>query len=551
MSLPTPYGTSNKETAPLLKGIPPPRTLNQGEYICYRIFVDWRIAYEGPELPLIGFPETIVFIYARHRDRIRCFFSLRSWRRGVCDVVWQSIALPMFPLVKSGRVKVVIPGIHPGSGSKQAVPAEMRNARRRVQTFRNGRLPHTKNFSKSSLPRPSSESSSTSDIDAVEGNNGGYFFSSTPSSYISHTRSWTGTRTPNFGKLKKSQLPVNPHTVVIRNTVDSIGAFLNFIPSTGIYFNRFRRFSSQYGNPPGIVAHLSSAEFDSLRRLIERANGGITSNIAQDFAQFGQTTKLIADTAKRLVKAGVALKKGNIPGAVQALWSGHTPRFHGKGPSFSKSFANNWLELQYGWKPLIQDVRDSMEALKRLNNASSPSVLRVTSSATKESESSIPIMSGGSPATKIGEHKLVIRTRCHFSLRFKIDDKLKVFLNQTGFTNPINLLWEILPFSFVADWFIPIGPYLETLSSFDGLSFLDGSKTLFTRGTELSGVDGSWTASGQNFEDHGRFRRQTILLDRVKLTAFPSAKIPSVVKNGLKSVTHAANAVALLRAFFR
>jgi len=501
-------------------------------------------------MPIQGFPETKVIVYARHRDRIRSYFTLENWRRDRADIVWQSIALPVFVVQMGVRYKVVIPGIKPKTTGKQVIPAAVQIARRRVDAIRKNRIPHSKTFPKSSTARPSSESIQQPDSDIVEGNNGGYFLNTTPSSYTRYTRTWTGVRTPNFGKLKRSQLPVNPHTVTITETLDSPGARLNFVPATGIYFNRFRRFTSDYPAPPGI-AHNAYAEFKALRKLIERAESGIEGNIAQDIAQIGQTTRLITSTCKRLVKSITALKKGNIPGAIEALWSGHMPRLRGRGPALGKSLANNWLELQYGWKPLIQDVKASMDALKRLNDASSPLVRRVTGSAKVQSSSETAIISTVGTGNRIGTHYVDSFTKVKFVLRYKIDDRFKAFLAQTGFTNPINLVWEIVPFTFVVDWFIPIGPYLETLSSWDGLVFLDGSKTTFTRGTALSAVDASETFSGQQWEHHGRFRRQTILLNRVKLNTFPTTKMPSGFKNGLASVTHATNALALLRAAFK
>lgn len=550
MSLPTPYGNANPEIIPLLRGVPKPRTIFYDEYVQYRIFVDKRLVYEGPVTPVKGFPETKVIVEARHRDRIRSYFTYESWRRDRTDIVWQSIALPVFDVQKGVRYKVVIPGVKTRANGKQVVPAAIVIARRRVDARRKNRVPHDRKFPKSSSVRPATETKVTSCTSIVEGNNGGYFLTTTPDSYVGYSRSWTGTRTPSFGKLKKQQLPVNPHTVVIVETIDSPGARLNYVPSTGIYFNRFRRFTSDYSAPPDIT-HNAYAEFKALRRLIEHAESDIEGNIAQDIVQIGQTTRLITDTCKRLVKSIIALKNGNIPGAIHALWSGHMPRFNGKGPSISKALAQNWLELQYGWKPLIQDVRASMEALKRLNDSSSPLVRRVTASAKVRTNSETPIISTTGSGNRVGTTNVDTFTTTKFVLRYKIDDKLKAFLAQTGFTNPINLVWEILPFSFVVDWFIPIGPYLETLSSWDGLVFLDGSKTRFTRGTVLSVVDATETFLGQNWEHHARYRRQTILLNRERLTTFPTTKIPSELKNGLASVTHATNALALLRAAFR
>lgn len=550
MSLPTPYGNANKEISPLLKGVPSPRTPHTSEFICYSIFVDKRQVYLGPVLPLLGFPETKVFVYARSRDRIRCFFTFESWRRDKSDVIWTSISLPIFTVQKNVRYKVVIPGVKSGMAGKSLVPMEVRNARRRVNTIRKDRILVRDPFSRSSTMRPAFESATETIPNVSEGNNGGYFLNTSTATYVKYSRSWSGVRTPGFGALKKSQLPVNPHSVTIMETINGPVARLSFIPSTGIYFNQFTTYTALYPTPPGI-SHNTYAEFKALRKLIERAESGIEANIAQDFAQIGQTTRLIANTCKRLTKAVTALKHGNIPNAIDSLWRGHSPRFNGKGPSMSKSLAQNWLELQYGWKPLLQDIKGAMDALKRLQDTSGPLVHRVTATAQVKSNSDSPIISNTGTNGRIGTHSVNSTTTVKYVLRYKIEDRFKAFLAQTGFTNPINLVWEVIPFSFVVDWFIPIGPYLETLSSWDGLVFMDGSKTTFTRGSVFSAVSATETFSGINYEHRGSFRRQYVLLDRVKLNTFPTTKLPTSFKNGLASVTHATNALALLRAAFK
>lgn len=47
---------------------------------------------------------------------------------------------------------------------------------------------------------------------------------------------------------------------------------------------------------------------------------------------------------------------------------------------------------------------------------------------------------------------------------------------QTGFgvTDPLLLAWELTPFSFVFDWFIDVGSWLEAMSSLNGWNVLTG-----------------------------------------------------------------------------
>jgi hypothetical protein len=147
------------------------------------------------------------------------------------------------------------------------------------------------------------------------------------------------------------------------------------------------------------------------------------------------------------------------------------------------------------------------------------------------------------------------QTRVKMAISYVIASPLQSFLGQTGFTNPINLLWEILPFSFVVDWFTGIGPYLESLSAWDGLVFRDGSETKFTRQIAVMAMDYRWTPSASESDlveecDKGTYRRTGLLLDRSRLTSFPRQNYVPTFRNGLASITHATNAIALVKSVF-
>jgi hypothetical protein len=42
------------------------------------------------------------------------------------------------------------------------------------------------------------------------------------------------------------------------------------------------------------------------------------------------------------------------------------------------------------------------------------------------------------------------------------------------FGNVWQLAWELIPLSFVVDWFLPVGKYLDSLNATKGITFLDG-----------------------------------------------------------------------------
>lgn len=51
-------------------------------------------------------------------------------------------------------------------------------------------------------------------------------------------------------------------------------------------------------------------------------------------------------------------------------------------------------------------------------------------------------------------------------------------MQQLGFANPVGLAWELIPYSFVVDWALNIGSYLDLQTSLWGLKVLDAGYSL-------------------------------------------------------------------------
>jgi hypothetical protein len=283
-------------------------------------------------------------------------------------------------------------------------------------------------------------------------------------------------------------------------------------------------------------------------------NSAIEGNLAQDAAQLGYTARLIESSARRIAKSMTALRRKRFGEAIDALWSGsaRSPRYRSASPSFTGSLANNWLELQYGWKPLLMDIDGAMRSLASFYQLGEHITRTVSASAKKETILRAPIMDDAIHLTTVGSSETRTTTRVRIMLRYQIDSRLKAFLAQTGFTNPVNLIWEVLPYSFVLDWFLPIGNWLQTLSSFDGLVFVDGCKTSFTRQNYIGVVNYTGTyapySPWQDISVYGSYARERIVLNRDKLTSFPSPNKPAFKSPW--STTHALNALALAKAAF-
>jgi hypothetical protein len=348
--------------------------------------------------------------------------------------------------------------------------------------------------------------------------------------------------------MKKKRLPINPHHVLIWEQSEP-SQYYSRVHKTDIHdSNWFVEFFGDPGtlNLPGSISHDESARFQAIRRIIDRTENGIEGNVAQDIVQLNQVVRTMQDPIDRITRAVKHIRGKNIPGAVDVLWNGRPPKYRkGNKPHAERPLADNWLAMQYGWKPLLQDVHGATESLARFNFADY-SVRQVKASGKSKAVTRTPIVSYTDH--EAGVVHTVVTSRCKIGLRYTLDNRLTSFLQQTGFTNPINLFWEVLPYSFVVDWFLPIGPYLETLSAWDGLVFLDGFQTQFTRKVHQAVVGGSWVSGNYVHTVSGDYEAEGILLDRIKLTSFPSAVFPSF-KNPI-STEHVLNSLALMVSAF-
>lgn len=62
-------------------------------------------------------------------------------------------------------------------------------------------------------------------------------------------------------------------------------------------------------------------------------------------------------------------------------------------------------------------------------------------------------------------------TKCEKRIKFhyRVDNEILRTLSQLSLTNPLEVAWELVPFSFVVDWMLPIGDYLSNMSALHGI----------------------------------------------------------------------------------
>lgn len=219
-------------------------------------------------------------------------------------------------------------------------------------------------------------------------------------------------------------------------------------------------------------------------------------------------------------------------------------RFDGKFPS-AKELGSKWLEYQYGWKPIIQDIYDTSALLLRPVQERNTTI-KVRKSIQDSRTDVYPTAYGGKSTTVS-----TLIERCELSVTVSPALNGVQSLSKWSSLNPISIAWETLPYSFVVDWALDIGGYLRSAESSILFmnNFVRGYKTLTTKRSAVGVVSTNYSDAYMSFSEFAR--GETILLkkDRYVLSGMPFPRFPSFQPR--LGSGRLLNAAALLSQFLR
>jgi hypothetical protein len=140
---------------------------------------------------------------------------------------------------------------------------------------------------------------------------------------------------------------------------------------------------------------------------------------------------------------------------------------------------NLWLEVRYGWMPLVYEVQDAITATKSLGR---PSRMRVTASL--DDFRDLPITT----TTKVLDisRKVNIKVTSEGSVKSRATSGLLI---ETRYDTPPAMevygsgeallsAWELVPYSFVVDWFMNTADYVASWQPRLNISVLSGWTTV-------------------------------------------------------------------------
>nr|URG15949.1 MAG: maturation protein [Leviviridae sp.] len=167
-----------------------------------------------------------------------------------------------------------------------------------------------------------------------------------------------------------------------------------------------------------------------------------------------QTARSIGSAAFQIAQGLRSLKRGDglsdILGALRSDRNGRIPPQKTLGDA-KKNLSQRWLEASYGWSPLLSDAYAAGEALAHHVVGARKMQFTVTSGKTSTADAQ----------DAISTTKSTCRKSVRFHYEAKSINELPSQWDNLGLTNPGSVIWELTPWSFVIDWFLPVGQFIE------------------------------------------------------------------------------------------
>lgn len=296
--------------------------------------------------------------------------------------------------------------------------------------------------------------------------------------------------------------------------------------------------------------------------LLNKSGNGILQNIAdatqsslglniieaeRTFRTFGDSFTTIAKGARKLhtllsPKSWVDFclpdnRVRRVGSAIRPRQNHLRPRGLRYRDRYGNDVSKTVLQVQYGWKPLIGDLYNASRIIdeRRLGNQYTFSK-EYTGRETIDWQTSYPGYQDFY-TTVYGLQEMSLK----YKYWYRLNTSTLGDLAAAGVTNPLGLVWELVPYSFIVDWALNIGAWLNTLNVGAGLSGLAGSKYLLMTIRDTKTV--SSVALPFTLRKHGRIEVNVEGRRRDPVTTLPSVK--PELKNPF-SKQHVLNSLALL-----
>lgn len=144
---------------------------------------------------------------------------------------------------------------------------------------------------------------------------------------------------------------------------------------------------------------------------------------------------------------------------------------------------NRWLEFQFSVKPTLMDIQQSGEAISWLIFEENLALrVKFKAGGTDISRERLSYQSNWFSGHSVQcTATVTVDRQVHYSVLCDIEQTPERTFQQLGLTNVGLVAWELCQFSWMVDYVLGIGDWLNSMVKLDGVKFVEGTKTVVGR----------------------------------------------------------------------
>lgn len=270
------------------------------------------------------------------------------------------------------------------------------------------------------------------------------------------------------------------------------------------------------------ISWFTERENLALQKALSRFNEkrGEGASLGVTLAQYRQALDMMSSRLLQGLRIILQIRKGQWRKVLRR--AGRKPGLR-KG---SRELSSLQLEMSFGWLPMIGDVQDALEVLDApLPYGKAKGTATVRDTLFK-------------PLPESFTHK--VKFRAEVAAFLQVENPTLDLAQRMGLLDPIGIAYEIVPWSFVANWFFNLEEYLAQMNPYLGVRVLNPYYSIKVE-DDFSNVRTHWSGNpaygyvGQGTGDS--FRRVAQALPGIRLGLRPSISLP---------LGRALNAISLL-----
>lgn len=312
--------------------------------------------------------------------------------------------------------------------------------------------------------------------------------------------------TPKFLSLLECGrfLPINPVDIITSETTRVAGSGTHFVNLTGGCYRAKHEGESHWIRP--WLVSVPELDDDLVTSVVQQAIANSKQavfDVTTNLGELPQTAQMIGNSVNRVFHfADRAARRAR--------------RFRKNPLEMLRAFSGYWLEYRYGWRPAISTIQDLISAMDNKVQQGDFIVGKSSTETTLDDDVTATWSQDGGTGTGNETHQLE-GTRRYRGFAY-------AQVNSNGIRwgyDPILTTWELIPYSFVVDWFINVGTWLQAVSPASGADIRGSGCSVRDTYTMTQAFNLSWSGGSGGGAHSGTFGTVSTEVAVQRYTRFP------------------------------